>query len=131
MRNTELAQIFREVALYLEMKEEPFKPRAYEKVAYSLEALEEPVGEIYRRGGVKALRGIPGVGQAIAEEIEEVIRTGGGRDDEEGKKKEGGVDARALTEIEGMGPKSERLLKEKLKNKPPGDLEKAARSGKI
>ena len=130
MRNTELAQIFREVALYLEMKEEPFKPRAYEKVAYSLEALEEPVGEIYRRGGVKALRAIPGVGQAIAEKIEEVIRTGRLRYYEE-LKKEVPVDVRGLTAIEGIGPKSVKLLYEKLTIKTAADLEKAARSGKI
>src|SRR3989338_770323 len=105
MRNTELAQIFREVALYLEMKEDPFKPRAYEKVAYSLEALEEPVGEMYRRGGVKGLRAVPGVGQAIAEKIEEVIRTGRLRYYEE-LKKEVPVDVRGLTAIEGIGPKS-------------------------
>jgi len=130
MRNTELAQIFREVALYLEMKEEPFKPRAYEKVAYSLEALEEPVGEIYRRGGVKALRAIPGVGQAIAEKIEEVIRTGRLRYYEE-LKKEVPVDVRGLTAIEGIGPKSVKLLYEKLTIKTAADLEKAARAGKI
>ena len=130
MRNTELAQIFREVALYLEMKEEPFKPRAYEKVAYSLEALEEPVGEIYRRGGVKALRAIPGVGQAIAEKIEEVIQTGRLRYYEE-LKKEVPVDVRGLTAIEGIGPKSVKLLYEKLTIKTAADLEKAARVGKI
>ncbi len=130
MRNTELAQIFREVALYLEMKEEPFKPRAYEKVAYSLEALEEPVGEIYRRGGVKALRAIPGVGQAIAEKIEEVIQTGRLRYYEE-LKKEVPVDVRGLTAIEGIGPKSVKLLYEKLAIKTAADLEKAARAGKI
>jgi DNA polymerase/3'-5' exonuclease PolX len=39
MCNRELAQVFREIAIYLEMKDEPFKPRAYEKVAYALEAL--------------------------------------------------------------------------------------------
>lgn len=130
MRNTELAQIFREVALYLEMKEEPFKPRAYEKVAYSLEALEEPVGEIYRRGGVKALRAIPGVGQAIAEKIEEVIQTGRLRYYEE-LKKEVPVDVRGLTGIEGIGPKSVKLLYEQLGIKKVADLEKAARAGKI
>ncbi|MEK6614028.1 MAG: DNA polymerase/3'-5' exonuclease PolX [Candidatus Binatota bacterium] len=130
MRNTELAQIFREIALYLEMKEEPFKPRAYEKVAYSLEALEEPVGEIYRRGGVKALRAIPGVGQAIAEKIEEVIQTGRLRYYEE-LKKEVPVDVRGLTAIEGIGPKSVKLLYEKLAIKTAADLEKAAREGKI
>src|SRR3990172_12395520 len=121
MRNAELAQIFREIALYLEMKEEPFKPRAYDKVAYALEALEEPVAEIYRRGGVKALRTIPGVGQAIAEKIEEMIRTGKLRY-YEGLRKEIPVDVRGLTAIEGVGPKSVKLLYEKLGIKKVADL---------
>ena len=76
MHNRELAQIFREIALYLEMQGEQFKPRAYEKVAYALEALDDPVEQIYHKGGVKALRGIPGVGTAIAQKIEEIIKTG-------------------------------------------------------
>ncbi len=130
MRNAELAQLFRGVALYLEMKEEPFKPRAYEKVAYSLEALEEPVTEIYQRGGVKALRTIPGVGQAIAEKIEEIIRTGRLRYYEE-LEREVPVDVRGLTAIEGVGPKSVKLLYEKLGIKKVADLEDAARAGKI
>jgi len=130
MRNAELAQIFREIALYLEMKEEPFKPRAYEKVAYSLEALEEPVTEIYQRGEVKALRTIPGVGQAIAEKIEEIIKTGKLRYYEE-LKREVPVDVRGLTAIEGVGPKSVKLLYEKLGIKKVADLEEAARAGKL
>lgn len=130
MRNRELAEIFRDVALYLEMKEEPFKPRAYEKVAYALEALEEPVAEIYKRGGVKELRTIPGVGQAIAEKIAEVIQTGRLRYYEE-LKKEIPVDVRGLTAIEGVGPKSVKLLYEELGIKEVADLEEAARAGKI
>ncbi|MBI4487982.1 MAG: DNA polymerase/3'-5' exonuclease PolX [Deltaproteobacteria bacterium] len=130
MRNTELAQIFREIALYLEMEEEPFKPRAYEKVAFALEALEEPVGEIYKRGGLKGLREIPGVGQAIAEKIEEIIQTGRLRYYEELKEKVP-VDVRGLTTIEGVGPKSVKVLYEKLRVKDVSGLEQAARAGRI
>ena len=130
MRNTELAQLFREVALYLEMQDEPFKPRAYEKVAYALEALEEPVTEVYKRGGVKGLREIPGVGQAIAEKIEEIIQTGKLRYYEE-LKREVPVDVRGLTAIEGVGPKSVKVLYEKLGVKEVSDLEQIARAGKI
>lgn len=130
MRNTELAQIFREIALYLEMEEEPFKPRAYEKVAFALEALEEPVGEIYKRGGLKGLREIPGVGQAIAEKIEEIIQTGRLRYYEELKEKVP-VDVRGLTAIEGVGPKSVKVLYEKLGVKDVSGLEQAARAGRI
>ncbi len=130
MRNTELAQIFREIALYLEMGEEPFKPRAYEKVAFALEALEEPVGEIYKRGGLKGLREIPGVGQAIAEKIEEIIQTGRLRYYEELKEKVP-VDVRGLTAIEGVGPKSVKVLYEKLGVKDVSGLEQVARAGRI
>jgi DNA polymerase (family 10) len=130
MNNTELAQIFREIALYLEMQEEKFKPRAYEKVAYSLEALEEPVSGIYKRGGVKALRQIPGVGEAIGAKIEEILQTGKLRYYDE-LKKEVPVDVSSLTAIEGIGPKMVKLLYEKLKVKNVADLEEAARAGKV
>ena len=76
MINHELVKIFREIAVILEMKGVDFKPRAYEKVAYALEALEEDVGEIYKKGGLKALEDIPGVGASIAEKIEEYIGSG-------------------------------------------------------
>ena len=130
MRNTELAQIFREIALYLEMQGIQFKPRAYEKVAYALEALEEPVAELYKRGGIKELRNIPGVGQAIAEKIEEIIQTGKLKYYEE-LKKETPVDVRGLTAIEGVGAKSVKVLYETLGVKEVSDLEQAARAGKI
>jgi DNA polymerase (family 10) len=130
MRNAEMAQIFREIALYLEMQGVQFKPRAYEKVAYALEAVEEPVTEIYRRGGLKALREIPGVGQAIGEKIEEIIKTGKLRYYEQ-LKKETPVDIRGLTAIEGVGPKSVKALYENLGVKKVSDLERAAGAGKI
>ena len=130
MRNTELAQIFREIALYLEMQGVQFKPRAYEKVAYALEALEEPAAEIYKRGGVKGLRNIPGVGEAIAEKIEEIIQTGKLRYYEE-LKKETPVDIRGLTTIEGVGPKIVKLLYGELKVRNVADLERVARAGKV
>jgi DNA polymerase (family 10) len=130
MHNGELAQIFREIAIYLEMKDEPFKPRAYEKVAYALEALEEPVTEIYKRGGIKALQELPGVGKAIAEKIEEIIQTGKLAYYEE-LKRELSIDVRGLTSIEGVGPKSVKLLYEKLGVKDVSDLERVALAGKI
>jgi len=130
MRNAELAQLFREIALYLEMQGVQFKPRAYEKVAYALEALEEPVLELYKRGGIKALREIPGVGEAIAEKIEEVIKTGKMKYYEE-LKQELPVDVRGLTAIEGVGPKIVKLLYDQLRIKTVADLEHAARVGKV
>ncbi|MBI4529099.1 MAG: DNA polymerase/3'-5' exonuclease PolX [Deltaproteobacteria bacterium] len=130
MLNTELAQIFREIGLYLDMQGVEFKPRAYEKVALALEALEEPVSEIYNRGGLKALCEIPGVGKAIAEKIEEIIKTGKLTYHEE-LRTGMPVDLRGLTAIEGVGPKIIKILYEKLGIKEVADLERAAREGKI
>lgn len=130
MDNRDIAQILREIALYLEMQGVQFKPRAYEKVAYALEALEEPAAEIYEREGIKGLRAIPGVGEAIAEKIEELVRTGRLKYYEE-LKKETPVDIRELTSIEGVGPKSVKLLYDKLGIKNAADLEQAARAGKL
>jgi len=130
MRNVEFALIFREISLYLEMQGVQFKPRAYEKVAYTLEAMEESLAEIYKRGGIKALREVPGVGEAIAEKIEEIIQTGKLTYYEELRRKTP-VDIRALTAIEGVGPKMVKILYEKLEVKDVSDLERVAQIGKI
>lgn len=130
MRNVEFALIFREISLYLEMQGVQFKPRAYEKVAYTIEAMEEPLAEIYKRGGIKALREVPGVGEAIAEKIEEIIQTGKLTYYEELRRKTP-VDIRALTAIEGVGPKMVKVLYEKLEVKDVSDLERVAHIGKI
>ncbi len=130
MHNLEVAQIFREIALYLEMQGVQFKPRAYETVAYVLEALEEPVTEIYKRGGFKALKELPGVGEAIAEKIEEIIQSGKLKYYEE-LKAETPVDIRGLTSIEGVGPKSVKVLYDRLGVKNVSDLERVAREGKV
>ena len=71
MRKFEVARILRDITLFLEMDEVPFKPQAYERAALSIDALETEVDEISRRGGVKALMEIPGVGRRIAEKISE------------------------------------------------------------
>ncbi len=74
--NKEVAEILYEIGGYLEIKGIQFKPRAYEKAGYSIENLEEEVSEIYKKGGLKAVEDIPGVGVSIAEKIEELIKTG-------------------------------------------------------
>jgi len=76
MKNQELAKIFYEIADYLKMEGTPFKPFAYEKAALALETLEEEVSEIYKREGERGLKKIPGVGESIAQKIEEYLKTG-------------------------------------------------------
>jgi len=131
MDNSQIAKILREIAGYLEMQEElVFKIRAYEKAALTIEELTEPVKDIYKKGGVKALTEIPGVGQGIAERLEELLKTGKLKYYEQLKKK-APVDLSELLAVESLGPKNIKKLYQKLGIKNLKDLEKAARKGKI
>jgi DNA polymerase (family 10) len=71
MKNFEVARILRNISILLEMDDVPFKPRAYEKAAISIEALEDDIEKTYEKDGVKGLKQIPGVGESIAEKIGE------------------------------------------------------------
>ena len=109
MKNQEIANIFYGIADFLEMEGAAFKPQAYEKAAINLETLEEDVEGIYKRGGFKALKEIPGVGESIAEKIEEYLKTGKIRYYESLKKKTP-VNMKELTAVEGLGPKKVKVL---------------------
>jgi len=128
--NQDIAHILYQIAEYLAMEEIPFKPRAYEKVARTIESTEESVEQIYKSGGLKALKEIPGVGTSIAETIEELIKTGHSKYYEELKKKTP-VEVEELTAIEGVGPKTILNLYKELGIKNIADLKKAASEGKI
>jgi DNA polymerase (family X) len=130
MRNLEVAKVLREIAIFLEMDDVPFKPRAYEKAAMSIEALEEDVEAVYKRGGVKALTEIPGVGEHIAEKIGELIETGKLRYYEDLRSKVP-VDLESLYGIQGLGPKKIKILYQKLGVRNIDDLEKAVLDKKL
>jgi DNA polymerase (family 10) len=130
LKNPEVAKILNEISVLLEMDNVQFKPRAYEKAARAIEALEESVEEIYSKGGEKALMEIPGVGASIAEKVGELIKTGKLQYYEDLKKKIP-VDLESLYGIEGLGPKTIKTLYQQLGIKTIDDLEKAAREHKI
>ena len=130
MTNAEIARVMREIAAFLDMEGVPFKPRAYEKVAYAIEAVDEAIAEIYRRGGIKAVEEIPGVGKSIAEKIVTLISTGRLPYYEELHAKTP-VDVAGLMAIEGLGPKNIKTLYHELGVRTVDDLETAARAGKI
>ncbi|MBL7150279.1 MAG: DNA polymerase/3'-5' exonuclease PolX [Candidatus Pacebacteria bacterium] len=130
MKNQELAKIFYEIAAYLEMEGVAFKPYAYEKAALALETLEEDIEEIYKKGGLPALKDIPGIGESIAEKIEEYLKKGKIKYYQELKKKTP-LNIEELTAVEGMGPKKVKILYQKLGIRNLKDLEKAARAHKI
>ena len=51
MTNQAIAKLLREIGLYLEMDDVPFKPQAYERAASSIEILGEDVSSIYKKDG--------------------------------------------------------------------------------
>jgi DNA polymerase (family X) len=130
VKNAEVARVLREIAAFLDMQSVPFKPRAYEKAADSVLALGDPLEDVYARGGLRALENIPGVGKSMAAKVEEFLKTGS-----IGLHRElhaaVPVDLGALLTIDGLGPKGIRSLYERLGVRSLGDLEAAARAGKI
>jgi len=130
MKNKEIAKIFYEIASYLEMERVKFKPYAYEKAAITLETLERDIKEIYQEGGKEALKRIPGVGESIAEKIEEYLKKGR-IEYYENLRKKMPVEMEELTRIEGIGPKRVKVLYQKLGIRTLKDLERAAKAGKI
>ena len=130
MKNREIANIFYEIADFLEMKEVPFKPSAYRRAALTLRNIEDDVAKIYREGGKAALEKIPGVGESMASKIEEYLKRGKVKYHED-LKREMPVKIEELVQVEGMGPKKVKVLYKKLKVKNLSDLEKAARAHRI
>lgn len=130
MRNADLASRFRDLAAYLDMEDVPFKPRAYEKAAQAIESASDPLADVYRAGGVKALRALPGIGASMADKLEELLTTGRCALHEEYRKRIP-VDVAGLTALEGIGPKAVKVLYERLGVRTIADLAAAARAGKV
>lgn len=130
MLNLKIAKIFNEMAEYYTMKDDRFRPRAYERAARLIESMEEDVEDIYKAGGVLGLTKIPGIGIGLAQHIEEYVKTGKIKVFEK-LKKEAPLDLESFSAVEGVGPKMLMALYKNLKIKNLKDLEKAAREGKV
>lgn len=130
MKNKEVAKLFNEISEYLEMEGVAFKPYAYQKAARALETLQDDLGDLYRQGGVKALKKIPGIGESMALKIEEYLTTGKMQYYEEFKKKMP-INLEEIVGVEGVGPKKAKVLYEQLGIKTLEELEEAAKAHKI
>jgi DNA polymerase (family 10) len=74
MNNQQIAAVFADIAQRLELKKDNiFKIRAYRKAARSIEELPVDIEQLAREG---RLREVPGVGEAIAKKITELVTTG-------------------------------------------------------
>lgn len=128
MRNVEVAWIFHELAELLEFKgEDFFKIRAYRNAARVLAGLEEPLEEIWKRGG---LAKIPGIGKNIAAKINEILTTGHLQKHEDLLREipPGILD---IVSLPGIGPKRAGMLRERLGVSSLEELAEAAREGRV
>jgi len=130
MLNFEISKIFYEIADILEMKSVQWKPAAYRKAARSVESLQEPVEDLYKKGGLKALEDLPGIGERIGKKIAEYINTSKIKEYEK-LRKQLPTEFYELIEIQSLGPKKAKILYQKLKIKSLADLEKAIKGHKI
>jgi DNA polymerase (family X) len=131
VENVEVARLFREVADLLQLQSaNPFRVRAYQTAARTVDGLAQPLDAMVRTGGTKALTELPGIGQDLAGQIEEIVRTGTlARLRQLQRKVPKGLTA--LMRIRGLGPLRARALYRGLGVRTVAQLERACRTGKI
>jgi len=130
MRNQEIPEIFYKIADILEIQGVEWKPRAYRAAASAIESMPEPVESVYKEGGLKALDEIPGVGEALAKKLEELVKTGKLA---YYKKlcKTVPIDLALLDAVPGLGPKKLRALHKELAISTLEGLKKAAEKHQV
>ena len=128
MNNRDLANTFTLIADLMEIKGENFyKTNAYRKAAENLLELSQDVKQIWEAG---ELESIPGVGKAISEKIDELLRTG---ELAFLNKLTAEVPASLaeVLQIPDLGPKKVKLFWEELGITTVAELEEAAKAGKL
>ncbi len=127
MKNREIAEMLYEIADFLEIQDEQYKPRAYRRAARNIDSLSEDIEDIYQDD---ELEEIEGVGESIAEKIAEYLETGE-LDYYESLKAELPIDIDAITSVEGVGPETAKTLYQERGIATLEDLERAAEEGRI
>ncbi|HNR11791.1 MAG TPA: DNA polymerase/3'-5' exonuclease PolX [Thermodesulfobacteriota bacterium] len=128
MKNQDVARIFKRLAEMLEIKgENPFRIRAYQRAAQTIEELAEDIAAVAER---QELEQLPGIGKDLARKIDEILRSGTLRAYEELKKEvpEALLD---LVSISGVGPRLAKTLFENLHITTVDALEQLARDHKL
>ncbi len=128
MKNQLIADTLYTIADLLDLKGELFfKTRAYRMAAQTIETLEEDIEKLVAQG---TLQSIPGIGEALAKKITELVQTGKLTYLEQLKKEvpTGLID---LLGIPGLGPKKVAALYKNLQITTREELRDAASNGKL
>ncbi len=128
MDNKKVADLFLEMAELLDIEGgDPYRVRTFRRAAHLLEELAEPVASAIKLGSLQRRRG---VGPGVVTRIGEMLRRGSCRDlDRLRARMPTGV--RELLKLEGMGPKTVRLLHAYLGVGSLDELEAAVHAGKL
>lgn len=129
MTNGQIAKILYQLADALEAsgKADAFKLRAYKNGARIIDGMGDSVVELWKAG---KLKGVKGIGDGIARRIEELATTGK-LAELELLHQTVAPSLGALSQVEGIGPKTAQMLYEALGIVDLDTLEAAARAGKI
>lgn len=135
IKNTDIANVLHEIGLLLEMGEQndpniTFRIRSYIRAHNIITSLSYSVEEVYRKSGLKGLMEIPSIGKAMASKIEEYLKTGKIQYLEDLRSKTP-VKINEFYGLQGVGPKTIKILYGYLGVKDLSDLEKAASQGKL
>lgn len=123
-----MAKVLRDISLLLQLKgENAFKSRAYDVGADRIAGLTEDLGALVREG---RLQDLPGIGQALAEKITELVTTGK-LGYFENLKAEYPAGLLELLQVPDLGPRKVAQLWKELKVASLQDLERACREGRV
>ena len=128
MDREKVSEILEEIGNLLELKgENPFKARAYYNVARLFREGDLDPGELVERG---RLGSIPGIGDALAKKITELVKTG--RLPYHERLKDSIPDGLiTIMRIPGIGPRRAYTVYRKLGIETVNDLESACRDGRL
>jgi DNA polymerase (family 10) len=123
-----VAQVLRDISLLLQMKgESVFRSRAYDTAADRIVGLGEDLGALVREGRLQEL---PGIGQATADKVSELVTTGK-LAWFESLKAEFPPGVLELVRVPELGPKKALALARQLGVDGVDALEKACREGRV
>jgi DNA polymerase (family 10) len=128
MTNREVADVFKRIGDMMDiLGENRFKVLAYRRAAENILNLGQDIRAFWR---ADTLQEIPGIGQAIADKIDELLSTGG-LEFYERLQDQVPPGVVSVLEIPDVGPRTAKLLWEELGLQSVAEVEAAARAGQL
>jgi len=128
--NTQLAEIFFEMADLYQLKNVRWKPQAYRIAAQTMESLYVDVKDLYKKEGAKGIDNLPGIGEGITKKIVQFLKKGK-IDEYEKLKKSLPSGLYSMMKIPGIGAKRASMFYYKKGIKNIDELKKAVKKHQL